>query len=436
MRKTIHLCAVISLLLQEATLTAQAPAPDHDFYLSDHRLPVTVCAEGLWRYQGDLIIYSYACMLMLRNADRDVHLAREHYLGFRVEDRAQQAVDLNPEAFWIRLRNRDLWRVESVRINEDEIHIHQPILGEWSWPLSDVASLAIGEPGSLRYTERGDEFKAKLAAEWDRVRLGDGQVVEGMIGFLDAEHVQLEGKAASLRLPLSRIGMIDFADRGHEGDALANDRRHQPQQVMVDLVDGTRVSFRAMNYLYDGASAGTFEAQYDARRKVRFDGSRVRAVWHRDNSWTWLGDLKPVSLEGSSMLGEVWPVVRDRTVMGDPMIVGGRVFTRGLGMHATSRATWKVEGPFNRLRGAVALDDSAKPYGRVDVRILVNGEPRFALDDLKAGKTPVDFDVALSEGATLELFAEAEAEGEIQDRVNWLDMFLVNVPSAAATQAP
>jgi len=201
-----------------------------------------------------------------------------------------------------------------------------------------------------------------------------------------------------------------------------------PVSVVVDFADGTRASFRAMRYKGDNASAGVFEVESDTGRKARLHVEAVRAVWHPNTAWAWLGDLEPVKLEGRCMLGEIWPVMRHRNVAGDPLIVGGRVFTRGLGMHATSRVVWRISRPYTHLRGAVALDDSATPHGRVDVQIRVDGETRWSLNDHEAGMPPETFDVAIHQGAGLELFAEAGPEGEIQDRVNWLDMFLMTRP--------
>ncbi len=387
----------------------------------DPRLSVFICRDGQWSPLEDLRSYGHDGATMPASSGGSQLLTREPYVGFRITAPVQDAIDLDPRAVWVRLRNRDLYRAERVRIKSERLHLDHSMIGERSWSMSDVASVSLGKPGWIGYTDEGATFPPRSSEEWDRVLMADGQRIEGMVSLLNDEVVEIDSKSGPLRLPVARVAQITLVER-NSAAGLALHRRTQPGPVQVDFADGSRVSFDALEYR---PPAGTFRAQLDSEETIEIDATRIRAVWYASPDWTWLGDVEPAGVEGRSVSGGTWPVVSDRNVMGDPMIVGGHVFTRGLGMHGGSRATWRLSKPYARFRGAVVLDDSARPYGRVNVEIRVDGETRFAVEHLTAGMKPQVFDVPLGESMTLELIVDAGELGQIQDRVNWLDVILI-----------
>ena len=138
-------------------------------------------------------------------------------------------------------------------------------------------------------------------------------------------------------------------------------------------------------------------------------------------------DRGPLSPFGDE-LGMTWPARVDRAVSGVPLLVSGRRYSRGLGVHAPSALTFAVEG-WSGLRGSVALDDSARLLGiggqvvfrvTLDGRELWSSPPQGAADGALALPT-----LDLTGGRELVLAVDQTADGFAGDRAAWLELLLV-----------
>jgi alpha-galactosidase len=151
-----------------------------------------------------------------------------------------------------------------------------------------------------------------------------------------------------------------------------------------------------------------------------------------DGRFAFLSSLKPVALEKSlpfgDELGMSWTPRMDQSVMGTTLLSMGRAFSRGIGVHAPSRLSWKLDQPYARLRGSVAIDDdvlSLGARGSVVFRISGNGKRLFESAVVRGGDAAVPFQVDLSGVDELTLEVDVADKSFVADRADWLQMLLV-----------
>src|SRR5262249_35355962 len=111
------------------------------------------------------------------------------------------------------------------------------------------------------------------------------------------------------------------------------------------------------------------DVEIPVERVVALDVQQGRAVY--------LSDLKPRDYEFTPYLGSVrWPYVRDGSVQGSDLQLGGSTYDKGLGLHSASRLTYDLAGGYRRFEAVVGIDDRAGRRGSVRVRVLVDGKPQ------------------------------------------------------------
>jgi hypothetical protein len=89
-----------------------------------------------------------------------------------------------------------------------------------------------------------------------------------------------------------------------------------------------------------------------------------------------LSSLTPTKLDPP-----IGDVVRDAQPAQDearlPLVIAGQEFSRGIGMYSGQSATWRLDPPVAKLRGAVGLSDLTTGEGPVGVEILGDGKSLF-----------------------------------------------------------
>lgn len=200
--------------------------------------------------------------------------------------------------------------------------------------------------------------------------------------------------------------------------------------VVVDLVDGGRVHGGLLEIRADEMDLVT-----RAGRGLRLPRRSVAGVFVPNAGAFYLSELEPVvaGVEGSPFgdgFGMVWPHRVDRSVTGGLLGSGGRLYTRGIGVHAPSRLEWSLDGSWSALKLAVGVDDEVlelPAQGSVVFRVIVDGETRFESGVLTAGQEPVTAPEISLEGAT-HLVLEVDMAGDLHvgDRADWLRPVLVS----------
>lgn len=143
-----------------------------------------------------------------------------------------------------------------------------------------------------------------------------------------------------------------------------------------------------------------------------------------------LSDLEPAKLDESGFEGDVvYPLQRDRNVLGGPLVSSGRSYGKGLGVHARSRVSFTVPANCERFWTRVGFDDSTTTLWlepRAEVRVLVGNAVVFEQKDMVVGQPVCTTGLlAVKPGDTVTLSVDYGRGRDLGDRINWLlPMFL------------
>ena len=142
-----------------------------------------------------------------------------------------------------------------------------------------------------------------------------------------------------------------------------------------------------------------------------------------------MSDLEPAEYRHVPYLEVGWPLERDRNVLGGPLVVGGKRYLKGLGMHSAGRVSYRLDGKYKRFEAAVAIDDSADGRGSVTfgVYVLRDGKLSEAYKSgiVRGGEAPQRVSCGRGGAQGITLVVDYAERGDEMDRADWLDARVV-----------
>ena len=118
------------------------------------------------------------------------------------------------------------------------------------------------------------------------------------------------------------------------------------------------------------------------------------------------------------------PLKLNTSVTGGPLSVAGTTYLRGIGTHAYSKISIRLEGRHKKLSGLCGVDAQAKAGGSIVCRILAqpSGNELFNSGVLRGGEQPRAFDVEFVDAKQLDLVIEDGGDGVADDLADWADL--------------
>ena len=181
---------------------------------------------------------------------------------------------------------------------------------------------------------------------------------------------------------------------------------------------------------------------------VASEGTFARLVAMPPQPDVYLGDLKPSRSVGFGHTyggevrysGHTRPPQVDRANHGEPLKVGGQVYERGLGVHATTDVAYELRPEFTRFVGLAGADDhigslnfgsNLARFPSVVFRIFIDGRLVAESPVMRILSTAWRFDVPIPPGSrNIHLVATDAEDGSREDYANWVDAgFLVRKSS-------
>jgi hypothetical protein len=305
-----------------------------------------------------------------------------------------------------------------VKLAGDELVVLSGLFGEVPLPRELVRGVVFAQRRHPQDREKLVERVRLTSGKEDHVLLTNDDRVAGRVTELARGSLTIETKAGAAKLLLSRVDAVVFGSS--QLSVVSRQFR-----TAVGLKDGTLI------YVNDiVASEKSLQLVVDTSVSLaRGMVSDIVFLQSFGGRIEYLSDLDPADYRHVPYLSVEWPFQRDRNVLGEPLVVGGKRYLKGIGMHSAGRLSYRLDGKHQRFEAAVAIDDSAKGRGSVTfgVYILRDGKLSEAYKSgiVRGGDTPQPVSVAVRGAQGLTLTVDYADRGDEMDRADWLDARVV-----------
>lgn len=308
--------------------------------------------------------------------------------------------------------------------DEDGVKLASPVLGDLDIPLDAVRDIRFAKAG-----ERG--VLSRRVGEKDSLTYRRGDTLTGWIGRFDEDALRIDCVfREDYRVPYTSIAAVHLSPEPlTPGKGL---------RVQLTMVDGGRLTGRSpqltggrlrLSPVLAGSPSG--ETAWSVPLGL------VRHLTVLGGAFVHLSDLEDTEVEvvpffptSDPMLDpKIWLAPRrDRSFLGRPLTLGGRVYHKGMGVVSGTLIRVKLDGTYRRFRATVGVDDHAGPRGSVTFEVLLDGKIRYRSNLLRTGTAPIALPaVDLGDARRLELKVGYgdEAGADVQDIANWCEPVLV-----------
>jgi len=358
---------------------------------------------------------------------------------------AVAAGDFRPQVF---LTTGEVVSGTVRELSADSATVHSRLLGD--------LSLARGEVGAMLFVE-GVSPGDLLASPVGLVVLRNGDRLQGRVESIHGGVATLGTDLGQLDVSLDRITFIKMAEFPPSWPKV-----EQPSVALV-LTDGERLlgevlgeadgklRFRRLPPVAraagaSGAPPGAAEAAKPAEsldvardperaEGLAFPTSSLREVRYLGRGVVYLSDLDPARVEEKPFFSYPLPWQRDRSVGNGRLTLRGQAFDKGLGVHARSRLTYALDGAYARFHALIGVDDEARGKGNCVFEVWADGKPLFASGAVTGRDAPKPVDLDVTGARQLVLLVDFGEGGDVGDRGDWADAYLVTAEALKAAQS-
>ena len=125
----------------------------------------------------------------------------------------------------------------------------------------------------------------------------------------------------------------------------------------------------------------------------------------------------------------------NKSVLGNPLTINGKIYEHGVGTHAVSRLTVDLHGIAVAFQAQVGIDDQVlekKMSGSATFLVFVDQKKVFDSGVLKAGQAPVSVDVDLRGAKRLDLEVHDGGDTNDYDHADWADAKILTLRKASS----
>jgi hypothetical protein len=149
----------------------------------------------------------------------------------------------------------------------------------------------------------------------------------------------------------------------------ASDTKYPAAAGQVVAPDGTTVAFSSLV-----VSKGAVEIESLAFGKKSFPLKSVAGMRFVSDKLVGLCDVKPLKVEEKGYFPHTFKHCVNTSVSGNPIILGGKTYATGLGLHSQCELTYDLDGKFTKFVTTAGIDDSLRPGGDADLTITADGK--------------------------------------------------------------
>ncbi len=310
-------------------------------------------------------------------------------------------------------------RAKSITLSETECNLEWAH-GKLKLPIAAVRAVRFTNETDAKKLPAGhDVFDADVAAppppggSKDKVYVNlDNKIqsFEGVFLDLSADQLKLNYDKEDRAIDRAKIFALMLAGTGRTPalTGLCN----------MQFIDGS--SAWAKVDKLDGGAGGNLQITLAGGVAMTTPWAAVMRLDVRSDRLVFLSDIEPADVFERA-IADVGRWQRDRSVRGKPLTLKGRVFEKGLGVHATSRLGYLADAKFSVFAATIGIDDSTKGKGDCEFAVIADGKELFR-KRVKAGDDPTEVRVKIPEGTRkVTLAVEAGEDLDFADHGNWCD---------------
>jgi hypothetical protein len=256
-----------------------------------------------------------------------------------------------------------------------------------------------------------DKALAAPSAELDRIFVKDesGQIssVAGVVKSLAAHELTLEVGGQNRQVPRAKLFGIVIAQPTASDPA---------PRCLLTLNDGSQLGGEELSL-----AEGRAEVSVPGGGTVKLSWSAVSRVTIRSRRVAYLSDLKPTADQQQPIVTLSRPWQRDRAITGQPILLAGRSYEKGIGVHSRSLLTFSAEKQWDTLAATIGLDSASGSKGDCIFLVLADGQPLFTRR-MTGSDPPEEISLAISGREQITLLVEPGEGLDLADHANWGDV--------------
>lgn len=320
----------------------------------------------------------------------------------------------------------------AIRLAGGQVTVVSDTFGETWLPKKALRGVVFAQ---LKPAAQREQLISQLGQETaaeDVVRLTNGDHVTGQVVAIEQGALKVTTKAGDISLPLARIEAIAFA-RNQSTNTAENRTNSDQSSENSDGMAKIAAGMRDGSLLYaDSLEAAAGKLAIKCGDGITLYSDAVEdlttlQVWSKE--FDYLSDLTAANYRSVPYLNIEWPLARDRNVLGGPLMVGGKRYLKGLGLHSAARVTYKLDGEYRQFAATIAIDDAAGDRGSVVCGVYVERDGKWAeafkSGTIRGGEAPLPVEVDLRGARGVTLTVDFADRGDELDYADWLDARLV-----------
>ncbi|MCD6415982.1 MAG: NPCBM/NEW2 domain-containing protein [Planctomycetes bacterium] len=289
-------------------------------------------------------------------------------------------------------------------------------------PLTSIRAVATRRFLTAAGPEEEDRFrqarrKADPARDSLRIRRqGQLSTVRAIVADISERGVALVAEGDRQVTPWDKIEWILLSPAGYSPAREAGAHK-------IRLARGSRLNADSVTFAGERFAARNGPASYFIRADA------VASIIVPSKACIYLSDLEPVGVVREPFFDVVWQPQLDSSALGGPVMLRGRRYEKGIGMHARTRMTFDVPTGYTRFFAAVGIDDAAGGRGCVTFRVLA-GDNELANTGPLSGASALR-EINLGVEGVERITLEADFGGAVRSSGNladWADARFVKCP--------
>ena len=328
------------------------------------------------------------------------------------------------------LHDGSVLRADVIATQPERVLLQSSVWGEVSVPVHHVRAMLYRPPLDELERDQLVERLENATNQQSQLWLMKGDVVDGELAREVGEaELPLFGQtelrwrvgANEIAVPLDRIAAVLLAP------APAVRPSETSPRLRLGLRDGSLLHVQGITSeegavvveLEGGLKLTAQDGWWDRVVAAQFAGPKIR----------YLSDLQDIGYKHIPFLDTLLPYGRDQNVLGGHLRTSDHIFSKGLGMHTTSRVAYQLDDGDRKFEAELALDAQAGERGSVIYRVFLNDGSAWTLayesPIIRGGEAPVAVSVPLNGARQLALIVDYADRADELDYANWFNARLV-----------